>query len=95
MIVLVAIFLLWLLVGLGCGLPGISTLWSKANAQDGLNADNYMESIVMNSVIYIYAVCQIFNTKKRASHSEHSLMKTAIPCTLIGRSGTAAVTSKT
>ena len=59
MIVLVAIFLLWLLVGLGCGLPGISTLCSKANAQDGLNADNYMESIV-NEFGYLH-ICGLSN----------------------------------
>jgi hypothetical protein len=39
MIVFVVIFLLWLFVGLGCGLPGMH-LFVHANKQDGLNADD-------------------------------------------------------
>jgi hypothetical protein len=58
MIVFVVIFLLWLLVGLGCGLPG-TYLSVNANKQDGPNADDSMESIVIiKLVIWTYAVYQ-------------------------------------
>jgi hypothetical protein len=58
MIVFVVIFLLWLLVGLGCGLPGMH-LSVNANEQGGLNADDNMESIVIVKLVnWTYAVYQ-------------------------------------
>ena len=40
MIVFVVIFLLWLLVGLGCGLPGTTQFHDALTVQVGQNADN-------------------------------------------------------
>ena len=50
MIVFVVIFLLWLLVGLGCGLPGMH-LFVNTNKQDGLSADDNTDSVVIIKLV--------------------------------------------